>query len=83
VDLLLRRARLDDSGALLDIGIADGRIADLRETLPQGAPTTIDVGGRVVIPGLGEPRPVPTSRELDRGDARPGKVQAAPQAKQQ
>ncbi|HEY3060409.1 MAG TPA: amidohydrolase family protein [Chloroflexota bacterium] len=55
MDLLLRRARLDDSRPVVDIAIAEGRIAAIGPTLSAPAQQEVDVDGRVVIPGLVEP----------------------------
>jgi cytosine/creatinine deaminase len=71
LDLLVRNARIDASGPLVDITCSDGRIEAIRttgatcttEATRQGAETarpsasksTVDAGGRVVLPGLVEP----------------------------
>lgn len=54
VDAFLRNCRLAD-GRLIDIGVADGRIAAIGEglapALSNSAPT-LDIGGDLVLPGL-------------------------------
>ena len=56
LDLLLRGGMLVDPhqgiGAIRDIGVRDGRIAVVAEAVSEGATTTLDVGGKVVTPGL-------------------------------
>lgn len=52
-DLLLRRARLPDRDALVDIAIAGDRIVGI-DTVARLARESIDVGGRLVTPGLVE-----------------------------
>ena len=42
-----------DTGPI-DLGIAGGRIARLARRIPESAPTEVDAGGRLVIPGLVE-----------------------------
>ena len=54
MDLVLRRVRVRDDQPLVDIGMADGRIAAIAECLPDKAAEQIDGGGHVVIPGLVE-----------------------------
>lgn len=54
-DLVVRDARIDDSGGLVDIEIADGRISAIVPAGTSGAAAKIDCDGRVVIPGLIEP----------------------------
>jgi cytosine deaminase len=61
-DLVLRDARVDDRGGLVDISIADGRIVSVSAAGQEGAPVPaphsaelvpeIACAGRVVIPGL-------------------------------
>jgi cytosine deaminase len=51
LDLVLRNARLTGNDRLIDIGIAGRRIAAL-ETGLAAAGETLDVGGRLVSPGL-------------------------------
>ena len=56
LDLLLRGGMLVDPhqgiGAIRDIGVRDGRIAVVAEAVSEEATTTLDVGGKVVTPGL-------------------------------
>ena len=56
LDLLLRGGMLVDPhqgiGDIRDIGVRGGRIAVVTEAVSEGATTTIDVGGKVVTPGL-------------------------------
>ncbi len=53
VDLLLRGARLLDRDGLVDVAIAGDRIAGV-DTVARTARETIDLGGRLVTPGLVE-----------------------------
>jgi cytosine deaminase len=53
VDLLLRGARLPDREALVDIAIDDERIVAV-DLVPRQGRESIDLGGRVVTPGLVE-----------------------------
>jgi cytosine/creatinine deaminase len=55
VDLVLRNARITDGDAtsLVDVGIHDGRIAQLGTRLP-AATEDVDVDGRLVVPGFVE-----------------------------
>jgi cytosine deaminase len=53
VDLLLRGARLPDRDTLVDIAIDDGRIVAI-EPLARPARESVDLGGRLVTPGLVE-----------------------------
>jgi len=53
LDLLLRGCRLPDAGEPVDLGIAEGRIVGTMAT-PVPAHETVDVGGRLVTPGLVE-----------------------------
>ena len=53
VDLLLRGARLRDRESLVDIAIANGRIVGI-DPLARPAVTTLELGGRLVTPGLVE-----------------------------
>src|SRR5215471_18281797 len=55
LDLLVRRARIRDDHALVDIGIQGGRIIVLEEGIKSPHRELIDAGGRVAIPGLLEP----------------------------
>lgn len=52
-DLLLRGARLHDRDTLVDVAIAGSRIVGV-DTAARTAHRTIDVGGRLVTPGLVE-----------------------------
>ena len=56
LDLLLRGGMLVDPhqgiGDIRDIGVRGGRIAVVAEAVSEGATTTLDVGGKVVTPGL-------------------------------
>ncbi len=56
LDLLLRGGMLVDPhqgiGDIRDIGVRDGRIAVVAEAVSEEATTTLDVGGKVVTPGL-------------------------------
>lgn len=55
IDLVLKGGRVIDPAqgidAVMDVAIADGRIAGLGEDLPAAA-ETVDVSGRLVIPGM-------------------------------
>ncbi|HEU5195839.1 MAG TPA: amidohydrolase family protein [Methylomirabilota bacterium] len=53
VDLLLRGARLPDRQSLVDIAISDGRIVAV-DPVARPAHETIELGGRLVTPGLVE-----------------------------
>jgi cytosine deaminase len=53
LDLILRRARLEHREPLLDIGIADGRIAEIAADIASDAPQE-QLDGRLVIPGFVE-----------------------------
>src|SRR5215471_903519 len=54
LDLILRRVRLTERpDALLDIGIVDGRIAEIAADIASDAPQE-QLGGRLVIPGFVE-----------------------------
>ena len=56
LDLLFRGGMLVDPhqgiGDIRDIGVRGGRIAVVAEAVSEGATTTLDVGGKVVTPGL-------------------------------
>jgi cytosine deaminase len=52
LDLLIRNARLQD-GAVVDIGIANDRIADVADTIDAAA-EIMDAGGRLAVPGFVE-----------------------------
>jgi dihydroorotase len=55
-DLLLTGGHVIDVGGgrtgVLDVAVRDGRIADVAPGLPRDAHEVVDVGGRVVTPGL-------------------------------
>lgn len=55
MDLLIRNVRVWDDKPLVDIGIADGKIAALEEGLAATATETIDAEGRAAVPGFVEP----------------------------
>jgi cytosine/creatinine deaminase len=65
LDLVLRQARVDEHGPLVDISCGGGRIQAISNTLSEqhenprskdhAAETVLDAGGRVVLPGLVEP----------------------------
>lgn len=50
-ELVLRGCRVKDGAPLTDIGISDGQIAAIAPLLPKGR-AELEVGGRVVLPGL-------------------------------
>ncbi|WP_067815215.1 amidohydrolase family protein [Nocardia inohanensis] len=52
VDLVLRRARIDDEAAPVDIAVRDGSIVAVAPALNVTGLAEIDCAGRVVIPGL-------------------------------
>ncbi len=52
VEWILRQARIDDDGPLVDIAIHAGTIVAIGEQLPQRGQQEWDVAGRVVLPGL-------------------------------
>ena len=60
MDLVIRNARLSDGTSLvpertlMDIGIADGRIAAIAPNLPVAGAQVYDAGGRLACPGLVE-----------------------------
>lgn len=54
MDLVFRRARLDDAAPLMDVAIERGRFADIGPKLDCAGATEIDAAGRVLIPGLVE-----------------------------
>ncbi len=75
----VRRARLV-SGELVDIGVAQGRIAAIAPTLPAGGPE-IDAAGCLVVPGLVETHVhLDKACILDRCDGAGGSVQDAVRA---
>jgi cytosine deaminase len=55
MDLIIRRARIDDEKPLVDIGIHNGRIAAIEEHLDRTGDEEIDAEGRVALPGFIEP----------------------------
>ncbi|TAM89536.1 MAG: N-acyl-D-amino-acid deacylase [Candidimonas sp.] len=55
MDVIIRRARVDDEKSLVDIGIKDGRIAVIEEGIVDKGTTEIDADGRVALPGFIEP----------------------------
>jgi cytosine deaminase len=52
MDLILRRARLRQAGALRDVGVRDGRIVAVEPSLEADAGNTIDLAGRLLLPGF-------------------------------
>ncbi|MBI3512991.1 MAG: amidohydrolase family protein [Proteobacteria bacterium] len=77
MDLILCNARLAARDDALDIGVADGRIAALAPGL-QADCRTIDLGGRLVVPGLIETHiHLDKTCILDRCTIREGTVQEA------
>jgi cytosine deaminase len=77
MDLILKNARLRDRAEAVDIAIADGRIAALAPALAADA-RTIDLGGRLVVPGLIETHiHLDKTCILDRCTIREGTVQEA------
>lgn len=54
LDTIVRRARVDSCGELVDLGITDGAFAAIQPHLRAHAPLEIEAAGRVVIPGLVE-----------------------------
>ena len=72
-DLILRDARTAEHPHPVDIAIADGRVAAIAPTLT-GEGETLDLGGRLVSPGLIESHiHLDKSRILDRCSAAPGR----------
>jgi cytosine deaminase len=55
MDLLIHNVRVWDDQPLMKIGIKDGKIAAIDESIEGSAAESIDAGGRAVIPGLIEP----------------------------
>ena len=55
MDLLIHNVRVWDDQPLMKIGIKDGKIAAIDESIGGAAAESIDAGGRAVIPGLIEP----------------------------
>src|SRR5918912_2524353 len=52
MDLILRRARLRQAGVLRDVGVRDGRIVAVEPSLEADAGNTIDLAGRLLLPGF-------------------------------
>ena len=55
MDLLLKNVRVADDRSLVDIGVEGTTIAAIEPQVQSEAARTIDVGGRVALPGLLEP----------------------------
>lgn len=52
-DLLIKNATIDDTGVTKDIGILDGKIAEITDDIPaEAGKETIIAGGRLVTPGF-------------------------------
>ena len=51
-DLVVTGAQLRHHPDLVDLGIADGRIAEVASSLPTEGATVIDAAGRLVVPGF-------------------------------
>lgn len=66
LDLLVRRARVDDEGPLVDIGIRNGRIDEVSPEIRHVSRREIPADGKVVIPGLIEPHIHPDKAFLER-----------------
>jgi cytosine deaminase len=54
MDLIIRGARTADAAGRVDIAIRDGRIVRIAARVPDAGGQEIDVGGKLVIPGLVE-----------------------------
>ncbi len=52
MDLVFRKARLDDEAPLMDVAVDHGRIVDIGPKLACRGENEIDAAGRVLIPGL-------------------------------
>ena len=52
MDLVIRKARIEDDAPLMDVAVDQGRIADIGAELACTGATEIDAAGRVLIPGL-------------------------------
>ena len=52
MDLVFRKARLDDEAPLMDVAVEHGKIADIGPKLDCRGKKEIDAAGRVLIPGL-------------------------------
>src|ERR1043166_2739129 len=78
LDFVLRNARIIGRGAAtFDIGIADGRIAEIAPAISADAPAE-DVGGRLVTPGFVETHiHLDKSCILDRCRSQQGTLQEA------
>jgi len=55
MELVIRRGRLDDEKALVDVGVKNGRIAAIEESLDRKGDEELDAEGRVALPGFVEP----------------------------
>jgi cytosine deaminase len=55
MDMIIRRARIDDDQPLVDIGIDNGRITALEPCIDRTGDDEIDAEGRVALPGFIEP----------------------------
>lgn len=52
MDMIIRRVRINDEQALMDIGIDHGRIVAIEEVIEQAGDEEIDADGRVALPGF-------------------------------
>ena len=55
LDLIVRNARLPGAAEARDIGVQDGRIAEIRPNLAAEAQSEIDAGGQLVAPPFVDP----------------------------
>lgn len=55
MDIIIRNVRIEDGKPLVDIGIKDGKIAAIEESLDKTGDQEIDADGRVALPGFIEP----------------------------
>jgi cytosine deaminase len=55
MDIVIRNVRIEDGKSLVDIGIKDGKIAAIEESLDKTGDQEIDADGRVALPGFIEP----------------------------
>ncbi|MFJ5486380.1 amidohydrolase family protein [Hansschlegelia beijingensis] len=55
MDIVLRGVRIDDERPLVDIGVENGRIVEIAETIEGRGDEEIDAGGRAALPGFVEP----------------------------
>jgi cytosine deaminase len=55
MDLVIRRARVEERDALVDIGLAGGRIAAVEASIAADSGAEIDADGRLVSPAFVEP----------------------------